>query len=163
MAGAIVNGDYYAFADIEAVLQSGVNLSFVGMKSITYKDDEGMEYVYGAARNPIGTTAGVIKPSGEIEFYKPAWNTLLAQLVFLGQNVGGWRRLKIDITVSYSAASGLPTVTDVIPGCKIKMVEGGGSQSDAPLTQKVELFPSGQILWNGQPSIIEPQVLFADG
>lgn len=161
MAGVLVNGDYYAFADIETSLGSGVNLSIVGMKSINYSDDEGMEYVYGTARNPIGTTAGVIKPKGEIEFFKPAWNTLLAQLISL--NVpGGWRRLKIDITVSYSAASGLPTVTDVIPGCKIKMVDASNSQSDAPLTQKIELFPSGGILWNGQPSIVEPQVLFAD-
>ena len=98
MAGVFVNGDYYAFADIETSLGSGVNLSIVGMKSINYSDDEGMEYVYGTARNPIGTTAGVIKPKGEIEFFKPAWNTLLAQLISL--NVpGGWRRLKIDIPV----------------------------------------------------------------
>jgi hypothetical protein len=161
MAGAIVNGDYYAFADIEAGFSSGLNLSIIGLKSINYSDDEGMEYVYGTARNPIGTTAGVIKPKGEIEFLLPAWNVFLAKLIAQG-TPGGWRRLKIDITVSYSAASGLPTVTDVIPGCKLKEVTSDNSQSDAALTRKVMLFPSTQILWNGQPSIVEPQVLFAD-
>jgi hypothetical protein len=161
MGGAIVNGDYYAFADIEVGFGSGLNLTIIGMKSINYSDDEGMEYVYGTARNPIGTTAGVIKPKGEIEFLKPAWNVFLSQLQAQG-TAGGWRRLKIDITVSYSAASGLPTVTDVIPGCKLKEITSDNSQSDAALTQKVMLFPSGQILWNGQPSILEPQVLFAD-
>ena len=162
MGGALINGDYYAFADIEVAF-ADLNLTIIGLKSINYSDDEGMEYVYGTARNPIGTTAGVIKPKGEIEFLKPAWSVFLAALQAQAQNTpGGWRRTKVDITVSYSAASGLPTITDVIPGCKFKEISADNSQSDAALTQKVMLFPSGQILWNGSPSIEEPQVLFAD-
>lgn len=160
MAGATINGDYYAFADIELTVGS---LLFVGVKTINYGDDEGREYVRGTARNPIGMTAGGITPKGDIEFYLPAWNTLLAALQDAGADVGGWRRVALDITVSYSTAAGLPTVTDLIPGCRLKEVEASQSQSDAPLTRKLVLFPSGQILWNGQPSIIEPQVQFAVG
>ncbi len=162
MAGAIVNGNYYSFADIETSL---LGLSFVGFTAISYGDEVDIEYVYGAARNPIGTTAGNVKPKGSITFLLPAWNVLLGALQSspLAAQYGGWRRIPIDISVSYSAAAGLPTVTDLIPGCRIKEVDADGSQGSKPLERKVMLFPSGQILWNGQPSILEPNAAFAAG
>ena len=160
MAGATINGNYYSFADTECAL---LNLTFVGFTTANYGDDEGMEYVRGAARNPLGTTAGNITPKGDITFLLPAWNTLLAQLIALGAPWGGWRRMPMDIAFSYSAAAGLPTVTDIVPGTRIKEVMADQSQGDGPLTRKLTLFPSGQILWAGQPSILEPQIAFAAG
>jgi hypothetical protein len=160
MAGAVINGEYYSFADIELTVGG---LYFIGVKTINYGDDEGREYVRGTARNPIGMTAGSITPKGDIEFYLPAWQTLLTALTIEGLLFGGWRRVPIDVTVSYSAAAGLPTMTDVIPGVRLKEVDASQSQGDGALTRKLTLFPSGQILWNGSPSIIEPQTLFAVG
>ena len=65
--------------------------------------------------------------------------------------------------MSYSSASGLPTVTDIIPGCRLKDLESDSSQGSKPLEIKIALIPSSGILWGGQPSIIEPGVAFAAG
>jgi hypothetical protein len=162
MAGAFVNGQYYSFADIEVGL---FGFSWVGFTAINYGDDMEQEYVYGAARNPIGSTAANIKPKGSITFLRPAWNTLLGQLVAspYAAQYGGWRRIPIDISVSYSSASGLPTVTDVIPGCQLKEIDADATQGAKPLEVKIGLHPSGQILWNGQPSVIESNLSYAVG
>lgn len=162
MAGAIINGSYYSFADIEANI---AGLTFVGFTAISYGDEIDMELVYGAARNPIGMTAGNVKPKGSITFLRPAWNTLLSALQSspAAKTYGGWRRIPIDLAVSYSSASGLPTVTDIIPGCRLKDLESDSSQGSKPLEIKIALIPSSGILWGGQPSIIEPGVAFAAG
>jgi hypothetical protein len=159
MAGAIINGNYYSYADCEASL---LNLSFVGFTSANYSDDIGHEYVRGAARNPLGTTSGNITPKCDMTYLLPAWNTLLATLQDLG-TPGGWRRTMFDMSFSYAAAAGLPTITDLVPGCQIKEVTADQSQGDGALVRKLVLFPSGQILWNGSPSIIETQIAFAAG
>ena len=162
MAGAIVNGNYYSFADIEA---SVFNLSFVGFTAVEYGDEVDTELVYAAARNPVGATAGNIKPKFSITFLRPAWNTLLATLQGSpeAEQYGGWRRIPINISVSYAAASGLPTVTDIIPGVRFKDVDSSNSQGSKALEIKIVGQPSGQILWNGQPSVIEPNAAFAAG
>ena len=159
MAGATVNGNYYSFADIEA---QALGLAFVGFTSVSYSDTVAIEYMRGAARNPIGTTMGELTPKGGITFHRPAWNTLLATLQALG-TPGGWRRTMMDLTVSYSSAAGLPTITDVIPGCQIGEVDSDQSSGSGGLMVKLALFPSGQILWNGLPSIVETQIAFAAG
>jgi hypothetical protein len=162
MAGAFVNGNYYSFADIETNI---FGLSWVGFTAISYDDDIDMEQVYAAARQPVGSTAGNLKPKGSITFLRPAWNTLLAalQASSLASEYGGWRRIPIDISVSYASASGLPTVTDIIPGCRLKEIGSDNSQGSKPSEIKIGLFPSAGILWNGQPSIIEPAVAYAAG
>jgi hypothetical protein len=159
MAGATINGNYYSFADCECQL---LNLAFVGFTSANYSDDVAIEYVRGAARNPIGTTFGELTPKGDMTFHLPAWNTLLAALIALN-TPGGWRRTMLDLTFSYSAAAGLPTITDVVPGCQIGTVSADQASGNASLMRKIVLFPSGQILWNGTPSIVETQIAFAAG
>ena len=162
MAGAIINGNYYAFADIQASIFS---MSWVGFTAVSYGDEIDMELVYAAARQPVGATAGNVKPKGSITFLRPAWNTLLAALHASPEaaQYGGWRRIPMNISVSYAAASGLPTVTDIIPGCRLKDIDSDSSQGAKPLEVKIALLPSAGILWNGQPSIVEPQVAFAAG
>ena len=106
MAGATINGNYYSFADAECAL---LNLAFVGFTTANYGDDEGMEYVRGAARNPLGTTAGNITPKGDITFLLPAWNTLLAQLIALGAPWGLYSRMTRSLKVPGSPSSPLHT------------------------------------------------------
>ena len=159
MAGATINGNYYSFADCESQL---LNLAFVGFTSANYSDSVAIEYMRGASRLPLGTTMGELTPKGDMTFFLSAWNTLLAALQALG-TPGGWRRSMIDLTFSYSAAAGLPTITDVVPGCQIGEVTADQSAGNAGLMRKIVLFPSGQILWNGAPSIVETSIAFAAG
>jgi hypothetical protein len=163
MAGAFVNGEYFAFADIFFSFQG---LPIIGIKSINYSDTLGRKYVRGAARKPIGTTSGQYEATCDFEIYLPVWNTILPIIQELGLPFGGWKRYPFDINVSY--ASDQPTSTliptsDLITTATIMKVDVAQSESDEPLVRKITMFPQ-EVLWGGaESSVLEPEKMFSIG
>jgi hypothetical protein len=167
MAGAFVNGEYYAYGDIELTLvpnTGGPAGLYIGLKEINYSDELGRSYVRGAARLPLGTTSGRYEAKCEVFMYLPAWLTFLnTVLIPLGPIYGGWKRIPFTISASYTAVAGLPVNTDTITNATIKMVDAAQSESEEALGRKITFFPQG-VLWGGVvASILEPQKAFAIG
>ena len=163
MAGAFVNGEYFAFADITFSFEG---LPIIGIKSINYSDTLGRKYVRGAARKPIGTTSGQYEATCDFEIYLPVWITLLPQIQALGFAYGGWKRCPFNITVAYASdqpSSTLTTSSDLITNATIMKVDVAQSESDEPLVRKITMFPQ-EILWGGAlSSVLEPEKTFSIG
>ena len=163
MAGAFVNGEYFAFADI---IFSFEGLPIIGIKSINYSDTLGRKYVRGAARKPIGTTSGQYEATCDFEIYRPVWITLLPQIQALGFAYGGWKRCPFSINVAYASdqpSSTLIPTSDLITNATIMKVDVAQSESDEPLVRKITMFPQ-EILWGGAlSSVLEPEKTFSIG
>lgn len=154
----LINGDYYSFADVSFRFQG---LYFTGIKSINYSDTLERNNVYGSARKPLGQSSGHYSAKGDVEFYKPAFDILVAAINAIGLPFGGWRQTSFTVTVSYSVPGvELPTTTDLIIGVRLTDCEASQSEGADALTRKLTMFPQ-EIMWNGVPSINEPLVLSA--
>ena len=153
-----INGNYHDYADIELNFNG---LVFAGVKSINYKDTLGRSIVRGTSSVGLGLTKGNYEASGDIELYRNA--------AWLLMTLPGWRQVPGVITVTYIASGPLgaptgvipPVIVDLIPGVFLTDAEAANSQGEDALTIKLGLKIPGQILWNGVPSIIEPQLLLA--
>lgn len=154
LVSPLVNGQYFSYADITFQVNG---LLFAGHKSINYKDSLSREKVRGAARVPLGLSAGRYEATGDFEMYLDAANLMVTTMG------PGWRQIPIVATISYGPNPGMniPMVTDVIPGFYIGDYEASNSESDDPLSRKFTMHIPGQILWNGSPSIIETSTLQA--
>ena len=150
MALSIVNGNAYAFCNIEL----STPLPIAGIKSINYKDNLTRQMVRGTASVPIGLTRGKYEASGDIEFYLAA-----AQLAVF--NSPGWRMLQTAMTVSYGPNDNGLMCVDIIPVAFYGELEASQSEGDEPLTRKCSLIIPNQILWDGMPSVIETFSLIA--
>lgn len=150
----VVNGNYYAFVDIQLRIQG---LLFAGLKAVNYKDNLTRKKVRGTARVALGLTAGHYEANGDITMYLDAFTLLCSTLG------PGWRQLPISMSISYGPNVGLsvPLVTDIIPAAYFGEVEASQGEGEDPLTRKYSLHIPGQILWNGVPSIIETSTLQA--
>lgn len=158
----LVNGNYFSFQDVTLRING---LAFLGFKSLNYKDNLGREYVRGAARVPLGITAGRYEASLDFELFLPQANFLLTTLG------PGWRGLPNLVSVSYapglaslaSAVSFLAATTDIIPGVYFTELDASNSEGEGGLTRKFSGKIPGQILWNGVPSLIETNTIGAVG
>ena len=150
----LINGNYFAFADIELRAQG---LLFAGIKVVNYKDNLNRAKVRGSASVPLGLTKGRYEASGDIEMYLDAASTLITALG------PGWRQTPVSLSITYGPNLGMniPLVTDIIPGAYLGEFDASNSEGDEPLVRKFTLHIPGQILWNGIPSIIETSTLQA--
>lgn len=140
----LLNGVYYAYADIEFQIGTGI---YLGLKSINYGIKLQRQYVRGTNRNPLGQTSGQLDMTADFEIYLP-------QLQFLLQQLGpNYMQVAIPaITVSYgSDPESLPLgiVTDTIVAARIVDIEASQSDGLDALVRKVTLMPQN-ILLNGQ-------------
>jgi hypothetical protein len=161
----VVNGQYFSWSDIELTVLLPAPMTFAGVKAINYSDNLSKKLVYGTAATPIGTTKGRYEAKGDIELWLPQANLMLTTMG------PGWKQVPINITASYVSsgqfglpAGGLPqpVITDTIPGCFLTALDAAQGSGDEPLSRKFGLTITGQIYWNGIPSLIEPLLIIAN-
>jgi hypothetical protein len=146
--GLNVNGQYYAFGDIETRItgfpSALVAALFVGITSINYNDKLGRAYVRGTSRMPLGATSGQYEAAGDIEFHKPSADRLI-------QGLGPtWRQIPLTLTVSYSAIGpGFAVTTDIINGALLTDLDAPNADGTESLKRKFTLFIVGGINWGG--------------
>ncbi len=146
----LVNGTYFAYADIEFQIGAGI---YLGLKSINYGNKLQRQFVRGTNREPLGQTSGQYEPTADFEIYLP-------QLQFLLQQLGpGYMQVSIPaITVSYGTdPETLPigVTTDIIQNARIVDIEASQSEGLDALVRKVTLMPQ-RILLNGQSAVTVP-------
>jgi hypothetical protein len=112
--------------------------------------------VRGTAMQPLGLTQGRYEATGDIELYLDAF---MLMTTILGP---GWRQIPVTAVVTYgpNPLMPIPFVTDTIQ-FYIGEVDASQSEGEEPLSRKFTMHIPGQILRNGIPSILEPQVLAA--
>jgi hypothetical protein len=158
-----VNGQYYAYGDIEARITGlGSALTaalFVGVTAINYSDKLGRSYVRGTARAPLGATSGQYEASGDIEMHKPAADNLIRGLGPL------WRQTPLTLTISYSAIGlGFGVTTDILSGVYLTDLDAPNADGTESLKRKFSLFIVSPINWGGLgPGFIEAKFPLAIG
>lgn len=116
-----INGNLYDWESIEVQLPSGIA---VGITSIDYDDERPIEERYGKGSVPRGYARKNYKASAKMELD-------LDEAARLQQALGGsvYDGEPFPIVVSY-ATEGQPTITDVLPSCKIVKTSTGNKQGD---------------------------------
>ena len=150
----IVNGSYFSFVDIVFTLD-GFQISAV--KSISYKDSLGRNYVRGTSPIPLGLTTGKYEASFEVELFLPS-----VGLITLNP---GWRQVPHVAIINYgpNLVGPLANVTDTIAGIWFKDLDNSNSDSEDGITRKLSAMVTLPILYNGIPSILWPATIGAVG
>lgn len=133
----LINGRYYSHAEIEIKLFGDITM---GVKSVKYSDNLEAGEVRGNHPQAIGRTLGEYKCEGSITLFLPQWIELVTKLG------NGFMVKPFDLVVSY-AADGLPLVTDIVRGCRIKKNDRSSEGTDA-IEMPMDLHPMS-IKWNG--------------
>ena len=146
----LINGVYYAYADIEFAIGPGI---YVGLKSINYGNKLQRQFVRGTNREPIGQTSGQYEPTLDFEIYLPQLDYLLSQLG------DGYMQVSIPaITVNYGTdpeTLPLDVIQDIIQGVRIMDIEASQSEGLDALTRKVTCMPQ-RILLSGFSAVTLP-------
>ncbi len=140
-----VNGRLYDWESVEVQLPSGVA---VGVTSINYSDERPVEPRYGKGSLPRGYGRKNYKASGSIELDRD-------EAELLRTNLGGsvYKGDPFMVAVSYGD-DGMPTVTDILPQCKITKQDTGASQDDDNAGKvKYDLAILEPIKWGGQSAL----------
>jgi hypothetical protein len=142
----MINGRVYDWETVEIQLPNGIA---VGVQNIDYSDERPVTERYGKGSIPRGAGRGNYKASASIELDLDEANRL--QLAIGGSIYGG---IPFPIVVSYADA-GLPTITDVLPLCRITKSSSGAKQGDDNVgIRKYDLTLLLPILWGGIPAIV---------
>jgi len=153
-----INANYFSWSDIELQFLTPTPLLFAGVKAINYDDNLTRKLVYGTAAQPIGLTKGKYEPKGDIELWLPQANLLISTMPL-------WRQVPVTITIAYVSSGPLglpapglpqPVIVDTIPNCYLTSLAASQTESDSALSRKFGLTITGQILWGGLPSFLEP-------
>jgi hypothetical protein len=152
----LINGVFFSYSNIELHIGLAGELQIAGVKTINYKDNLGRVKVRGTAMQPLGLTQGRYEANGDLELYLDAF---MLMTTTLGP---GWRQVPVTAVLTYgpNPLMPIPFVTDVIQ-FYIGEVDASQSEGEEPLSRKFTMHIPGQILRNGIPSILEPQVLAA--
>lgn len=141
----MINGNLYDWEGVEIQLPNGVA---IGVSNIDYDDERPVEERYGKGSVPRGYGRKNYKASAKIELD-------LDEADRLQEALGGsvYDSESFPIVVSY-AADGQPTITDVLPSCKITKTSSGGKQGDDNVGQrKYDLKLLAPIEWGGVPAL----------
>jgi hypothetical protein len=125
----LINGQYFDYTHIETKFNGSI---FIAYKSISHNKKLEPTAVYGADPMPLGFTRGTAEFEGSVEMYLAQYKLLIAKL---GQ---GYMEKSFDIVINY-AATGMPTSTDELLGCRIKGEDNSHSQGTDPLMTKFDL------------------------
>lgn len=136
-----INGNYYDWESMEIRLPNGVA---VGLTEISYNDELPVEARYGKGAKPRGYGRKNYKASGSAAMDRDEFERLR-------RSVGGsvYRAKPFEIIVSY-ANEDQPTITDMLPACKITKSDTSGKQEDdnAGVVQ-IDFEILSPIKWNG--------------
>lgn len=142
----MINGQGY---DWEAVTIEAPNGIMIGIQSIDYSDERPITERYGKGSIARGAGRGNYKATASAELDLDEFNRL--QLA-----IGGsiYAALPFPIIVSYGDV-GLPTVTDMLPLCRITKVSSGAKQGDDNVgIRKIDMTLLLPIVWNNIPAIV---------
>jgi hypothetical protein len=140
-----VNGVLYDWESVTIQLPSGVA---VGVTSINYNDERGIEPRHGKGSVPRGYGRKNYKGGGNMELDRDEYKTLQESL---GGSV--YKGAPFVIVVSYGDDD-LPTVTDTLPAVKITKQDTGASQDDDNAgAVKLDFTCTAPIKWNGTPAL----------
>jgi hypothetical protein len=151
----LVNGVYWAYADI--IARAGAS-QFYGFASINYTHKLARQYVRGTHREPLGMTSGQYEATGDFELYLPQADAFRSFLITEGGGLLGYAQVSFTFTVSYAAApegAPLPTLTDVLQGCRITEDEASQSEGLDALKRKFS-FMAQRLIPNGNPMVLPP-------
>jgi hypothetical protein len=153
----LINGVYYSYSNIELHIGRAAEFQIAGVKAINYKDNLGRVKVRGTAMQPLGLTQGRYEANGDLELYLDAFSLLITTLG------PGWRQQPLTAVITYgpNPLLSIPFVTDTIIGFYLGEVDASQTESEDPLARKLTMHIPGQILRNGLPSILEPQLFVA--
>lgn len=140
-----VNGNLYDWESVEIQLPSGVA---VGITSINYSDERGIEPRYGKGSTPRGYGRKNYKGSASMEMDRDAAESLREELggsVYSGE--------PFQIVVSYGNDD-MSTVTDTLPKVKITKQDTSASQDDDNAGAiKYDLAVLAPIKWGGTAAL----------
>jgi hypothetical protein len=157
-----VNGNYYAFVNIEAWFGPGATASLppilvAGFKAVNYDDELTRVIPRGTLSVGLGGTRGKYTAKGSLEIYL---NPMVQILRLLGP---GWKQAQLSMSITYGPDDTGQLTTDILPAFFLSKFEASQTEGDEPLARKCDLFMPGQILWDGVPSVIEPAAALAIG
>lgn len=140
----MINGNLYDWESIEIILPNGVA---IGVTNIDYEDEQPIEERYGRGSVSRGYGRKNYKATAKIEMDIDEAQRL--QLAIGGSYYAG---IAFPIVISY-APNLSPTITDVLPLCKIVKCAAGGKQGDDNVGQrKFDLKLLAPIVWGGIPA-----------
>lgn len=134
----LINGLRFDFSSV--TIRIGTQL-FNGVKSLKYSQTLEPGIVRGNRSQVIGRTRGPLDSEGSIELYRSEFQDLISALVALptaGAGALGYMEVPFDITAVY-AEVGVPPITDVIVGARIKKHELSGQEGGDALTVACDL------------------------
>lgn len=142
----MINGRVYDWECHEAQLPNGIA---VGIQNIDYSDERPVTPRHGKGSIARGAGRGNYKASGSIELDLDEADRLIKAM---GGSVYSGPPFPI---VSSFADAGLPTITDVLPLCRITKVSSGAKQGDDNVgIRKFDFEILLPILWGGIPAIV---------
>lgn len=126
----LVNGRTYDWASTELHAPGGQTA--VGLKSISYNDEQPVEPVYGRGRTPVAYGRGNYKASGQLAILRQYADEFENALFSTSNGNGVLMHEPTTITVSYSN-SDQPIRTDTLKLCAFTKRDFQGKQGDTEL------------------------------
>jgi len=146
----LINGVRHGFSSIEAKIAGQI---FVGFTAINYSRTRTRSLVRGNHPDPLGKTRGTNEYKAEVELYLAEWNLLQAILLSQG---AGYGDVFFQVIVTYGE-NAFDTVTDVLLGCTVDVVDVSQSEGPDPLKRKLDLSPL-KILFGGKDDLAVPLI-----
>lgn len=142
----MINGQVYDWESVTIQLPSGVS---IGVQSIDYSDERPVSERYGKGSVPRGAGRGNYKATASIELDLDE-----AQRLALALGGSIYSGPPFPIVVSYGD-TGLPTVVDVLPICRITKTGSGAKQGDDNVgKRKYDIAVLAPIAWGGAPALV---------
>jgi hypothetical protein len=140
-----INGTYYSWEDITALLPNGPQID---IESIEYSDERDIEHVYGQGAAPRGVGRGNYKAEGKVTLRKEGYDFLLVWVATTGKSI--YSIAPFTITVAYmNTDNGLRS--DQILGVRFKKKGKKAAQGDKSFSVDLE-FIAEDIEENGVSS-----------
>lgn len=141
----MINGNLYDWESVEIVMPNGIA---IGVTNIDYDDERPIEERYGRGSLPRGFGRKNYKASAKLEMDIDEAQRLQAAL---GGSI--YDGLPFQVVVAY-ATDGQPTITDLLPLCKIVKTSTSAKQGDDNVGQrKFDLKVLAPIQWGDVPAL----------
>lgn len=129
----MINGNEYAFEDLEIVMLGRPVIGFAG---IEYKEEQTKTNIYGRGNKPVARTRGNKVYSGSITLLQSEVEALTAA-AGKGKSLNDLPRF--DITVAYAPENGGLITTDVLRDCEFMDLTKALNQNDPNMTVTLPL------------------------
>lgn len=146
----MINGSLYDWESVEIMLPGGIA---IGVTNINYDDGRPVKARYGKGSLPRGYGRGNYEAKANMELDIDEAEIMAAALAASGGG-GIYDSRPFPIVVCY-APEGQPTITDVLPLCKIVKTATGAKQGDDNVgVRKYDLEVLSPIVWGMIPALV---------